>query len=243
MKVACIIPSRYGSTRLPGKPLRLIGGEPLIRRVYERVILAKTPDLVMVATDDERILKEVQNFGGRAIITAKTHRTGTDRLAEAAENLIDYDIIINVQGDEPFISPAIIDQLVNVLKNSRDLSMATVATPMKEKEYNDSSAVKVVMNQKQEALYFSRSLIPFPREIKQFPVWKHVGIYAYRRDFLLHYAKMEQTPLEKVESLEQLRALENGYKIGVIITQTESIGIDTEEDLIRANEYWGRSKQ
>lgn len=243
MKVACIIPSRYGSTRLPGKPLRLIGGEPLIRRVYERVILAKTPDLVMVATDDERILKEVQNFGGRDIITAKTHRTGTDRLAEAAENLIDYDIIINVQGDEPFISPAIIDQLVNVLKNSRDLSMATVATPMKEKEYNDSSAVKVVMNQKQEALYFSRSLIPYPREIKQFPVWKHVGIYAYRRDFLLHYAKMEQTPLEKVESLEQLRALENGYKIGVIITQTESIGIDTEEDLIRANEYWGRSKQ
>ena len=121
--------------------------------------------------------------------------------------------------------------------------MATVATPMKEKEYNDSSAVKVVMNQKQEALYFSRSLIPYPREIKQFPVWKHVGIYAYRRDFLLHYAKMEQTPLEKVESLEQLRALENGYKIGVIITQTESIGIDTEEDLIRANEYWRRSKQ
>lgn len=241
MKIACIIPSRYGSTRLPGKPLRLIGGETLIHRVYERARLAKKPDVVVVATDDVRIEREVKHFGGQVVMTKNTHPTGTDRLAEVAESLSDYDMIINVQGDEPFIDPMVIDRLANLLEKRRELMMATAATVMKKEEYDDPSAVKVVLNQKGEALYFSRSLIPYPRENTGVTVWKHMGIYAYRREFLLSYAHMNQTPLEKTESLEQLRVLEMGYKIGVILVDTDTIGIDTEEDLKRANAYFERS--
>ena len=221
MKVACIIPSRYASTRLPGKPLRMIAGETLVHRVYERALLAKVPDTVIVATDHEDIEKEVKNFGGKVVMTSASHPTGTDRLAEVAEKFPQYDIIVNVQGDEPLIDPDVIDGL------ARDLM--------------DPSAVKVVVNRKGEALYFSRSLIPYPRHDFAEPPLKHVGIYAYRRDFLLAYAKMDQTPLEKTESLEQLRALEMGYKIGVIPVKTEDIGIDTEADLKKANEYFERN--
>ena len=204
MKIACIIPSRYASTRLPGKPLRLIAGETLVHRVYERAVQAKLPDVVIVATDHE--------------------------------------IIVNVQGDEPLIDPDVIDRLAQDLIDHPELDMATVATPLHEDEYDDPSSVKVVVNQKGEALYFSRSLIPYPRHDFEVPALKHVGIYAYRRDFLLAYAKMAQTPLEKTESLEQLRALEMGYKIGVIEVKTQDIGIDTEEDLKKANEYFEKMK-
>lgn len=241
MKIACIIPARYASTRLPGKPLRLIGGETLIHRVYERALLAKKPEAVIVATDDARIEKEVKGFGGQVVMTKETHPTGTDRLAEVAEKLSCYDMIINVQGDEPFIDPMVIDRLANLLEKRPELMMATAATVMKKEEYDDPSAVKVVLNQKGEALYFSRSLIPYPRENTGVMVWKHIGIYAYRREFLLSYAHMNQTPLEKTESLEQLRALEMGYKIGVVSVETDNIGIDTEEDLQRANAYFERS--
>ena len=241
MKAACIIPSRYASTRLPGKPLRLIAGKTLVHRVYERACLAKVPETVIVATDHEEIEKEVKSFGGHVVMTSVNHPTGTDRLAEVAAKLPQYDIIVNVQGDEPLIDPDVIDRLAQDLMDHEDLDMATVATPLRKDEYEDPSAVKVVVNQKGEALYFSRSLIPFPRHEFSVPPLKHVGIYAYRRDFLLAYAKMEQTPLEKTESLEQLRALERGYKIGVIPVETEDIGIDTEADLKKANEYFERN--
>ena len=228
VKIACIIPSRYASTRLPGKPLRLIAGKTLIQRVYERAIQAKVPDICIVATDH----KDIE--------ASPDHPTGTDRLAEVAEKYPDYDIIVNVQGDEPLIDPDVIDRLASVLIEKKDCAMATVATPLKESEYEDNTAVKVVVNQKDEALYFSRSLIPYPRHAFAVPPLKHVGIYAYRRDFLLQYAKLEQTPLEKTESLEQLRALEMGYHIAVIQTESDDIGIDTEADLARAEAYFKR---
>ena len=241
MKIACIIPSRYASTRLPGKPLRMIAGQTLIHRVYNRAILAKSPDIVVVATDHRDIAGEVESFGGRVVMTAVNHPTGTDRLAEVAEQLADYDIIVNVQGDEPFIDPDVIDRLAKMLTEHENLDMVTAAAPLKKEEYQDASAVKVVVNQKGEALYFSRALIPYPREGFAMPPLKHIGVYAYRRSFLLTYAKTEQTPLEKTESLEQLRALETGHKIGVIRIETEDIGIDTEEDLKKANEFFKRS--
>ena len=243
MKIACISPSRYASTRLPGKPLRMIAGETLVHRVYERAALAKLPDIVIVATDNEKIESEVKSFGGRVMMTSPDHPTGTDRLAEVAASLPDYDIVVNVQGDEPFINPDVIDSLAKMLAERDDLDMTTAAAPLKEDEYDDPSAVKVVVNQKGEALYFSRSLIPYPRNEFSVPPLKHVGIYAYRRDFLLAYAGMKQTPLEKTESLEQLRALEMGYKIGVIRIDSEDIGIDTEEDLKKANRLFERSHQ
>ena len=243
MKIACIIPSRYASTRLPGKPLRMIAGETLVHRVYERGALAKLPDIVIVATDNEKIESEVKSFGGRVMMTSPDHPTGTDRLAEVSASLTDYDIVVNVQGDEPFINPDVIDSLAKMLAERDDLDMTTAAAPLKEDEYDDPSAVKVVVNQKGEALYFSRSLIPYPRNEFSVPPLKHVGIYAYRRDFLLAYAGMKQTPLEKTESLEQLRALEMGYKIGVIRIDSEDIGIDTEEDLKKANRLFERSHQ
>ena len=241
MKIACIIPSRYASTRLPGKPLRMIAGQTLIHRVYNRAILAKSPDIVVVATDHRDIAEEVESFGGRVVMTAVNHPTGTDRLAEVAEQLADYDIIVNVQGDEPFIDPDVIDRLAKMLTEHESLDMVTAAAPLKKEEYQDASAVKVVVNQKGEALYFSRALIPYPREDFAMPPLKHIGVYAYRRSFLLTYAKTEQTPLEKTESLEQLRALETGHKIGVIRIETEDIGIDTEADLKKANEFFKRS--
>jgi 3-deoxy-manno-octulosonate cytidylyltransferase (CMP-KDO synthetase) len=238
MKIACIIPARFGSTRLPGKPLRMIHGKTLIHRVYDRAMLAKKPDLVLVATDNEKIMKEVESFGGKAVMTREDHPTGTDRLAEVAEKYGDYDIIINVQGDEPLIDPHVIDALGQDLIDHEELAMATVATPLRKEEYDDPSDVKVVVSQKGEALYFSRSLIPYPRKPFAASPLKHVGIYAYRRPFLLAYAGMEQTPLEKTESLEQLRALEMGYRIGVITVKTEDIGIDTEDDLKKADAYF-----
>ena len=241
MKIACIIPSRYASTRLPGKPLRMIAGQTLIHRVYSRAILAKSPDIVVVATDHRDIAEEVESFGGRVVMTAVNHPTGTDRLAEVAEQLADYDIIVNVQGDEPFIDPDVIDRLAKMLTEHENLDMVTAAAPLKKAEYQDASAVKVVVNQKGEALYFSRALIPYPREDFAMPPLKHIGVYAYRRSFLLTYAETEQTPLEKTESLEQLRALETGHKIGVIRIETEDIGIDTEADLKKANEFFKRS--
>ncbi len=240
MKIACIIPSRYASTRLPGKPLRLIHGKTLVRRVYERAALAKVPEIVLVATDHEDIAAEVSSFGGTAVMTSVDCPTGTDRLAEVAAKYPDYDIIVNVQGDEPLIDPDVIDRLARLLVEKEELVMATVATPLAEEEYDDPSAVKVVVNQKGEALYFSRSLIPYPRHDFVTPPLKHVGIYAYRRTFLLDYANMAQTPLEVAESLEQLRALENGFKIGVIIEKTADIGIDTPEDLAKAEAYFER---
>lgn len=238
MKIVCVIPARYASTRLPGKPLADIAGKPMVVRTYERALLAKKPSEVIVAVDDERVLSAVQSAGGKAVMTAKNHPTGTDRLAEVAEKFPDADVIINIQGDEPLIDPQIIDALAQVFVDNESLQMATVKTPMTEEEKNKPGNVKVVTDKNEFALYFSRSLIPYPRENTGVTVYKHIGIYGYRRDFLLQYAKMQPTPLEQTESLEQLRALENGYKIKVITTDKHFVGVDTPEDLAEVNKIY-----
>lgn len=242
MKFACVIPARYASTRLPGKPLADIAGKPMIQRVYEQVSKAKKPALVIVATDNQRVFDKVESFGGMALMTQPNHPTGTDRLAEVASHHQDIDVIINVQGDEPLIDADVIDQLADLFVEDADLQMATVASPLLEEEYDEPSAVKVICNKRGDAMYFSRSLIPYPRHAFINPPMKHVGIYAYRRQFLLDYAKMDPTPAEETESLEQLRALENGYAIRVIKTDKRFVGVDTPEDLERVNAIFGTLK-
>ena len=238
MKVLCIIPARYASTRLPGKPLRDIAGKPMIVRVYERAAAARLVQDVIVATDDERIRAAVAAHGGRAVMTRADHATGTDRLAEVAEKMTEYDLIINVQGDEPLIDPAVIDALVAPFLSDAALSMATVKTALAvEEDITNPNNVKVITDCAGNALYFSRARIPYARNPGA-KVYKHIGIYAYRRDFLLAYARMEQTPLELSESLEQLRALENGHRIRVVETDAVFIGVDTEEDLAAVNEEY-----
>jgi len=236
VKVICIIPARYASTRLPGKPLKLIAGKPMIQRVYEQATKAKMPAEVIVATDDERVYQAVKDFGGQVVMTSANHRSGTDRLAEVAKSRDDVDVVINVQGDEPMLPPEIIDRLSELFVQDANLQMATMKCPMKEEEYGEPGSVKVVTDMNGYALYFSRSLLPYPRNEAGVKVYKHVGIYAYRRDFLLKYAALEPTPLELTESLEQLRALENGYKIKVLESDFQGVGVDTPEDLARVNE-------
>ncbi len=243
MRVLCVIPARYASTRLPGKPLRDIAGKPMICRVYERAARAKRIEKTLVATDDERICEAVQSHGGEAMMTAKNHPTGTDRLAEAAAAYGDMDLVINVQGDEPLIEPELIDSLAELFEEDPELRMATVMTELKdEDEEKNPNNVKVVTDLQGYALYFSRSLLPYPRNAGKAPVYKHIGIYAYRRDFLLQYAKMQPTPLEQAESLEQLRALENGYRIKVLRTDCRFVGVDTEEDLELVNQIYHNMK-
>ncbi len=238
MKVLCVIPARYASTRLPGKPLKDIAGKPMVVRVYERASQAGLVNETLVATDDERIKVAVEAAGGKAMLTRVDHATGTDRLAEVAEAYPEVDLIVNVQGDEPLIDPGLIDELAGLFANEPELAMATVKTEMEdEAEQKNPNNVKVVCDKAGYALYFSRSLMPYPRK-GGCPVYKHIGIYAYRRDFLLQYAKMEPTPLEQAESLEQLRALENGYRIKVVETKAKFVGVDTVEDLERVNEIY-----
>lgn len=238
MKNICVIPARYASTRLPGKPLKDICGKPMICRVYDRACLAKNVSEVIVATDDERIFQAVEQNAGRAMMTRADHKTGTDRLAEVAEKFSDADIIVNVQGDEPLIEASLIDELIEQFADE-NLQMATVATELTdEDEMKNPNNVKVIFDKNHDALYFSRSLIPYPRNVGKSKVYKHIGIYAYRRNFLLDYAKMESTPLEQAESLEQLRALENGYKIRVIESNCKFVGVDTEEDLKLVTEIY-----
>lgn len=240
MKVLCIIPARYASTRLPGKPLRDIAGKPMIVRVYERAIRAQRVHEVVVATDDERIRAAVEEHGGNAVMTRADHATGTDRLAEVAAQRPDCDLIINVQGDEPLIDPAVIDALVAPFEHDTALMMATAKTEITDAaEMENPNNVKVVTDRTGNALYFSRARIPYARNAGA-KVYKHIGIYAYRRDFLLAYAKMAQTALECSESLEQLRALENGYRIRVVETDAVFIGVDTEEDLAAVNAEYQR---
>ena len=243
MKAICIIPARYASTRLPGKPLRLIAGLPMICRVYQRASQASKVDTTVVATDDQRIFDAVDANGGRAVMTRADHSTGTDRLAEAVESFTDADLIINVQGDEPLINPSLIDELITLFEDDEQLNMATVAVELNEQsEIDNPNNVKVVTDRNKNALYFSRSPIPFERNKNRSKTYKHIGIYAYRRDFLLEYASMEPTPLEQAESLEQLRALENGHKIKVIVSADKFIGVDTEDDLQLVNKIYSEGK-
>ena len=244
MKVLCVIPARYASTRLPGKPLSMIAGKPMIQHVYERACQAQLPDEVVVATDNELVEKAVLDFGGKAVMTSPDHPSGTDRLAEVALMYPDVDVIVNVQGDEPMIPSEVIDRLAEAFNSDADLNMATMKVVMDEEDYENPAAVKVVTDQQGYALYFSRSLMPYPRNKPEgFKVFKHVGIYAYRRNFLLKYAALAPTPLEKTESLEQLRALENGYKIKVLESDFQGIGVDTPEDLAAVNALFEKMKK
>ncbi len=230
-KITAVIPARYHSSRFPGKVLADICGKPMIQHVYERAQKASLPQRVVVATDDERILKVVLNFKGEAIMTSKAHRSGTDRLAEVARE--DHsDIFINVQGDEPLIEPNMIDQVVQPLLEDPEIPMGTLKHKIKSlEELKSPHVVKVVTDLNDMALYFSRSPIPYFRREESRVYYRHIGLYAYRREFILKFASLQPTFLEQAEELEQLRALENGFKIKVIETEYESIGVDTPEDL------------
>ncbi len=239
MRVTAIIPARYASTRFPGKPLADILGKPMIQWVYERTIESSRVDRVIVATDDERIFQAVLAFGGEVQMTRPDHPTGTDRLAEIAER-IDTDLVVNVQGDEPLIDPRMIDFAVAPLLDDATIPMGTLMTPVGSvEEFLNPNVVKVVVDGHGFALYFSRAPIPHPRDYGQrlsehfdkLRAYKHIGLYVYRKDFLLGYPKMPSTPLENTEKLEQLRALEHGYRIRVVETDLVSQGVDTPADL------------
>jgi len=236
VKVLGVIPARYGSTRLEGKPLVDICGQPMIERVYRRASAAACLHLLLVATDDERIVAAVESFGGQALLTDSSHKSGTDRVAEVAREHSGFDIVVNIQGDEPLLDPRVIDQVVAPLATDRSLVMSTPARLLKDSEHDDPNIVKVVMDNKGDALYFSRSPIPYPRIKGEFRIYEHLGLYCYRRDFLLRLARMPHTPLERIESLEQLRVLEHGYSIRVVVTEfaEASVSVDTPEDLERA---------
>ncbi len=245
MKYLAIIPARYASTRFPAKPLAMLGGKPVIQRVYERVV--GTVDEAVVATDDARIFEAVEAFGGKVVMTSPDHKSGTDRCREAYDTLgKEFDVVINVQGDEPFIRP----EQLETLKRCFDDPQTDIATLVKPFTAEDGlealenpNSPKVVLDSKSCALYFSRSVIPYlrgvPREewLARHTFYKHIGIYAFRAEALRAVTRLPQSALEKAESLEQLRWLENGYKIGVGISDFETIGIDTPEDLERAEAF------
>ena len=240
MKVVCIIPSRHHSSRFPGKPLADLCGKPMIQHVYERVLQAKTLSYAAVATDDERIFAAVQGFGGRAVMTSPRHRSGTDRIAEAVANLglDDNDIVVNIQGDQPLFAPAQIDEVAAPLLADPSLPMSTLIYKIvREEEITHPNAVKVVFDADHFALYFSRATIPYVRDGGQrADYFKHHGIYAYRRDFLATFTHLPEGKLERLEALEQLRALEHGYRIKVVVTAHDSVEVDTPEELARVSE-------
>jgi len=242
MKTIAIIPARYASTRFPGKPLALLWGKPIIQHVYERA--AEAVEDVVVATDDERILQTVSAFGGRAVMTSADHRSGTDRIAEAARIVgTEADIVVNLQGDEPFIRPQQISALVECFR-SPDVQIATLATRFRTLEaLENPNSPKIAVGDHGRALYFSRSVIPYVRGreradwLASYPYLKHIGIYAFRRETLQQVTRLPQSPLELAESLEQLRWLAAGYQIAVAETEQETIGIDTPEDLEKAEKF------
>ena len=248
MAVVVIIPVRYDSTRFPGKPLALIGGKPMIQHVYESALKTRGLNRVLVATDDRRILETVKDFGGEAVLTSKSHASGTDRLAEVAKK-IKTEWVVNVQGDLPFIRPQTIARTLRPLCRDRSISMGTARTPIYEKEeWFNPNVVKVVTDAKGFALYFSRAPIPYIREhaglrptahLQEGGIWgyRHVGVYVYRRDFLLKFSRLRPTPLERTEGLEQLRALAHGCRIRVVEVEEPSVEVDTPEDLQKAEEY------
>lgn len=249
--VTAIIPARYASTRFPGKPLALLQGRPMIQHVYQRVAAAELIDRVIVATDDQRILQAVARFGGEAVLTRADHPTGTDRLAEVAAQL-DAELIVNVQGDEPLIHPQMIDQAVRPLLADPELQMGTLAGRLtRVDDFYSPNVVKVVKDAAGSALYFSRAPIPWPRDLSaedfatrlpQLDLWRHIGLYVYRRQLLLDYPRWPETPLEKLECLEQLRALERGIRLYVAETEWDCHGVDTPADLVRVENLMNQKK-
>lgn len=242
MKFIAIIPARYASTRFPGKPLALLGGLPVIQRVYEQAI-SVLPE-AYVATDDERIFQCVEAFGGRAVMTRTDHKSGTDRIQEAVEHIgTDADVIINIQGDEPFVQASQLQTLMQLFDDTTT-QIGTLGKRFESMEaVQNPNSPKIVCDQRGFALYFSRSVIPFVRGketaewLKHYPFLKHLGLYAYRREVLREVTQLPQSPLEQAESLEQLRWLENGYRIRIGLTDVETVGIDTPEDLTRAEAF------
>ena len=241
-KFICIIPARFSSTRFPGKPLAVLGGKPVIQRVYEQV--KKVIEDVFVATDDQRIYDAVEKFGGKVVMTSPNHRSGTDRIEEALQHIGgDWDVVLNVQGDEPFIQPSQIETLCACFDEPQT-EIATLGKPFSTMEaVENPNSPKIVVDNKGFALYFSRSIIPFVRGIDKsdwlthYPFLKHLGIYAYRTKVLRQVTQLPQSSLELAESLEQLRWLQNGFRIKVGTTDIETIGIDTPEDLRKAEQY------
>jgi 3-deoxy-manno-octulosonate cytidylyltransferase (CMP-KDO synthetase) len=240
MKVVCIIPSRYQSTRFEGKPLADLGGKPMIQHVYERVSASPSVTYAAVATDDERIFSAVRAFGGLAIMTSNKHRSGTDRIAEAIAGLglAATDIVVNIQGDQPVFESSQIDEVVGPLLDDPDIPMSTlIYRIVRDEEITHPNAVKVVFDKNHFALYFSRSTIPFVRDSGlQTDYYKHHGIYAYRKGFLDVFTELPEGYLERREALEQLRALEHGYKIKVVETPYDSVEVDTPAELERVRE-------
>ena len=242
MTFTAIIPARYASTRFPGKPLAVLGGKTVIQRVYEQV--SSVLSEVYVATDDQRIYDCVEGFGGKAVMTREDHKSGTDRIEEAVEKIgTDADVIINVQGDEPFIQPSQVETLMHLF-DAPETQIGTLGKLFESMEaVENPNSPKIVTDNRGFALYFSRSVIPYIRGIErndwfgQYPFLKHLGIYAYRREVLAEVTRLPQSSLEKAESLEQLRWLQNGYRIRVGLTDVETIGIDTPEDLQRAEQF------
>jgi 3-deoxy-manno-octulosonate cytidylyltransferase (CMP-KDO synthetase) len=233
MNIIGIIPARYGSTRLEGKPLKDICGKPMIQYVYETVMKSELLTQVIVATDDQRIVDVVESFSGKARLTSKNHRTGTDRIAEIAKD-IPSDIVVNIQGDEPLLDVRMIDEAIRPLITDPELDACTLCRPiMNAEDLQNPNVVKTVFDRNGNALYFSRSLIPYPRKHEGHQAFEHIGIYVYRKSFLMQYIKMPPTPLEVSESLEQLRILENGIRLKVVITAYEynGLSVDTQEDL------------
>lgn len=242
MKFLGVIPSRYSSTRLPGKPLANIEGHTMIEWVYKRAKLSNL-DEVIVATDDMRIFEEVERFGGKVILTSDKHTNGTSRIAEVCEKIKDFDVIINIQGDEPLIRPEMINSLIDSFKDDNNIQMSTLKYKIHDMDdINNPNYVKVIVDKNDYAIYFSRSPIPYPRNLNMNNYYKHIGIYGYLRDFVIKYSKMPATPLEESESLEQLRAIENGYKIKVLETPYKIIGVDTKEELEKVREYIRKNK-
>lgn len=247
MSVVAIIPARYGSTRLPGKPLAMIGDKPMVQHVYQSTAMARAVDRVIVATDDRRIEAAVKSFGGEVMLTSPKHASGTDRLAEVARR-VKSDWVVNVQGDLPFIQATTIARAVQPLQRNRTILMGTVCTAIhNEAEWRNPNVVKVLLDRTGFALYFTRAPIPYPRNDRvalrrknsRRRLWgyRHLGLYVYRRDFLLRFARLRPTVLEQIESLEQLRALENGYRIYVAEVDESAVEVDTPEDL-KGAENW-----
>ncbi|MEN8193490.1 MAG: 3-deoxy-manno-octulosonate cytidylyltransferase [Bacteroidota bacterium] len=230
-----VIPARYGSSRFPGKVLAKIAGKPMIQWVYERANNSKLLDQLFVAVDDKKVKECVEGFGGNAVMTGMNHQSGTDRIAEAMES-IEADIVVNIQGDQPLLDSDMIDEAVQPLLDDSTVLMSTIKTKISSEDYLDPSVVKVVVDENDNALYFSRSLIPFSRDNAETDIYEHVGLYVYRKDFLFEISKMPQSYLEKIEMLEQLRVMEKGYKIKVIETKSDKaagVSVDTPEDLAK----------
>ena len=239
-KILGVIPARYQSKRLRGKMLIPIAGKPMIQRVYEQAIKSQFVERVIVATDDTQLKSFVESIGGTAVMTSPHHPTGTDRVAEAVKDF-DFDIVVNIQGDQPFVDPKMIDELAETMLQHNEVNMTTIVKRIRKQDMRMPSVVKVVIDKNNNALYFSRSLIPFPLKKENLTVYEHIGLYAYRKEFLQLIAQLPEGILEKVESLEQLRVLENGYDIFIVETKCENphfhgFGVDTQSEVEKAEQ-------